>query len=558
MKKLGWVVVVLALAGYVAWQNRVNLLVWGLPIAMEIKQPIKPNQPTAWQSGPAVASQSPAERPPNIILILADDMGFNDVSLYNGGAGDGSVMTPHIDALAHQGVLFANGYAANAVCAPSRASLLTGRYSTRFGFEYTPFMNIGATIFQWMADIDPPPLPLFIDHAAADALPPFEELGMPAEEITIAEVLKAQGYYTAHIGKWHLGSLPGMRPEDQGFDDSLYLAGTLYLPKDDPGVVNAKRENDAIDRMVWATARYAAQFNGGERFQPRGYLTDYYTDEAIKVIEANRNRPFFLYLAHWGIHNPLQASQEDYDAFPQIQDHALRVYAGMIRALDRSVGRIEDALQANGLADNTLVIFTSDNGGAGYIGLPNINKPYRGWKLDHFEGGIHVPFMARWPARISAGSVMSAPIQQVDLFHTIAAAAGAPVPAGRTLDGVNLLPFVRGETQGSPHDTLFWREGYQQTVWHQGWKLIRADQPDKPAGTPQKKWLFELAADPTEQHNVAAQNPAKVAELEALLAAHNAQQAAPMWPSVVQDAQLIDKPGGVPYEEGDEYIYWPN
>ncbi|MEZ5573201.1 MAG: sulfatase-like hydrolase/transferase [Halioglobus sp.] len=558
MKKTLAVVLVLAIVGYVGWMNRVNLLVWGLPIVKNITDPIAPNVPTEWPDGPATADQSPDQRPPNIILILADDMGFNDISLYNGGAADGSVLTPHIDAIAHEGVIFENGYAANAVCAPSRASLLTGRYSTRFGFEFTPFMNIGATIFQWMYDLDPTPLPLFIDHAKAKALPPFEELGMPASEVTIAEVLKQRGYYTAHIGKWHLGSLPGMRPEDQGFDDSLYLAGTLYLPEGDANVVNAKQEGEGIDRMVWATARYAAQFNGGKKFQPGGYLTDYYTDEAIKVIEANRNRPFFLYLAHWGIHNPLQATQEDYDAFPHIENHALRVYAGMIRALDRSVGRIEQALKDNGLSENTLVVFTSDNGGAGYIGLPDINKPYRGWKLDHFEGGIHVPYMAKWPAKIQPGSVFVEPIHHVDLFQTFAAAATVKPPTDRKLDGVNLMPFVQGHVSGSPHETLFWREGYQQSVLHNGWKLIRANQPDKAPGTAQRKWLFNLAVDPTERRNLAEQHPEKVAELEALLAEHNAQQAPPMWPSVVQDAQLIDKPGGVPYEDGDEYIYWPN
>ena len=542
----------------IGWHNRVNLLVWGLPIVQSITDPIPPNVPVAWQRGPATASLPPAERPPNIVFILADDMGFNDVSLYNGGAADGSVMTPNIDAIAGHGVRFDNAYAANSVCAPSRASLLTGRYSTRFGFEFTPFMNIGATIFQWMNDLAPGPLPLIIDHAKAKALPPFLELGMPSSEITIAEALHARGYYTAHIGKWHLGEKEGMRPRDQGFDESLNMAGTFYLPPDDPDVVNAKQELEGIDRMVWATARYKATFNDGEPFEPGGYLTDYYTDEAIKVIEANRNRPFFLYLAHWGIHNPLQATREDYEAFPHIDDHALRVYAAMIRALDRSVGRIQQALADNGLSENTLVVFTSDNGGAGYIGLPHINHPYRGWKLDHFEGGIHVPFAAQWPARIPPGTVMSSPIHHVDLYKTFAAAAGAQVPDDRVLDGVDLLPYVRGETGGAPHQTLFWREGYQQSVRQGDWKLIRADQPDKPAGTGQAKWLFDLGADPKEQHNLAQQQPAKVAELEALLNVHNAGQAAPLWPSVVQQAQLIDKPGGVAYEQGDEYIYWPN
>jgi uncharacterized sulfatase len=558
LKKFTVVVLVLAIGGYVAWQKRVDILVWGLPVISAVMRPVEPNVAIEWPQGPATAELAPQDRPPNIILILADDMGFNDVSLYNGGAADGTLMTPHIDAIARQGVAFENGYAANAVCAPSRAALMTGRYSTRFGFEFTPFFKIGTTIFQWMVDLDPPPVPIFIDHEAAAEMPEIIELGMPASEITIAEVLQQAGYYTAHIGKWHLGSVGDMRPEQQGFDDSLNLAGTLFLPEDDPDVVNAKIEQDPIDRMVWATARYAADFNGSEPFEPVGYLTDYYTDQAVRVIEANRNRPFFLYLAHWAVHNPLQATREDYDAFAHIEDHALRVYAGMIRALDRSVGRVLQALEDNGLSENTLVIFTSDNGGAGYIDLPDINKPFRGWKLNHFEGGTHVPFMARWPARIEAGSVMQAPVHHIDVFQTAAAAAGAAVPADRKLDGVDLVPYIRGEQVGVPHETLFWREGYQQTVLHNGWKLIRSDQPDKPVGIGQKKWLFDLRADPTEQQNLAARYPERVAALEALLAAHNAEQVEPLWPSVIQSPQRIDKTGAAPYEEADEYIYWPN
>ncbi|MGE3465171.1 MAG: sulfatase-like hydrolase/transferase, partial [Pseudomonadales bacterium] len=377
------------------------------------------------------------------------------------------------------------------------------------------------------------------------------DLGMPSAVVSIADVLKAAGYYTAHIGMWHLGGAPGMRPEDQGFDDSLYMAGALYLPEDSPDVVNAKRPEEGVERMVWTFAEYAAQFNGGERFEPDGYLTDYYTDEALEVIERNRNRPFFLYLAHWGIHNPLQALRADYEALAHISDHHLRVYAAMIRSVDRSVARILEKLGALGLDENTLVLLTSDNGGAGYIQLPDINRPYRGWKLTHFEGGTHVPFMARWPARIAPGTVFDAPVHHMDLFHTIAAAAGAVVPGDRELDGVDLLPFVTGERSDAPHDTLFWREGHQQTVLHQGWKLIRAARPDK-------RWLFNLHDDPTEQVDLAASQPQRVAALEALLDAHNAEQAAPLWPSVLESPMLIDKHGGEPYVEGDEYIYWPN
>ena len=256
--------------------------------------------------------------------------------------------------------------------------MLTGRYSTRFGFEFTPVFKIGPIIFNWMQqDSDGEGLPVMIDVEGADQLPEMEELGMPSEQITIAEVLKARGYHNVHIGKWHLGSTGDMRPEHQGFDESLYMAGMLYLPEDHPDVVNAKRLDQNIEKMVWASSQYKAQFNGGEAFEPDGYLTDYYSREAVKVIENNKNRPFFMFLSHWGIHNPLQATREDYDALAHIEDHHLRVYAAMIRAVDRSIGMVTQALEDNGLTENTLILFTSDNGGAQYIGLPDVNKPFR-------------------------------------------------------------------------------------------------------------------------------------------------------------------------------------
>jgi uncharacterized sulfatase len=562
MKKLSAIAVLLIIVGFAGWQQRVELLVWVAPKLLEITNPVAENRALSWSQGPEVASQDPADRPPNIVLIVTDDMGFNDISLYNGGAGDGTLQTPSIDALAEQGVSFTNGYAANAVCAPSRASIMTGRYSTRFGFEFTPFYKTGVTIFRWMEELQPSEIPLFLDEANAATMKPIGELGLPPAEITIAELLKQQGYYTAHVGKWHLGSVDGMVATKQGFDDSLELKGVLYLPEDHPDVVNAKVQGDRIDRMVWATGTYSATFNGlgnpGEQFKPKGYLTDYYTDQAVEVIENNRHRPFFLYLAHWGVHNPLQASREDYDALSHIADHRLRVYSAMIRAVDRSVARVTQSLEDNGLADNTLIILTSDNGGAGYIGLPNVNKPYRGWKLNHFEGGTHVPFMAKWPAQINPGTSMDAPIHHNDIYSTIAAAAGVQIPQDRKIDGVDLLPYIRNEVEGEPHQTLFWREGHQQAVLHKGWKLISAEQSNLPQPAPRAKWLFNLALDPTEQNNLAADNLEKVAELETLLAAHNAEQVEPLWPSVFNAPQLIDKTSNEPFEEGDEFIYWPN
>ena len=554
MTRARWAVaalVALAIAAVVAYENRLALILRAAPLLADLRDPIAPNRPVGWESGPDAPAAPPSERPPNVVIILADDLGFNDVSFFNGGAGDGSVQTPRIDSIARDGVVFTNGYAANAVCAPSRASIMTGRYATRFGFEFTPFFKIGVTIMEIMQEEDPSPLETHVHRERVDEMPPMAKLGMPPSEITIAEMLKQAGYQTAHIGKWHLGTTDGMQPEAQGFDDSLNMTGMLYLPEDSPEVVNAKQDFDPIDKMVWASSRYAAQFDGSHSFEPEGYLTDYYTEQALRVIEANRHRPFLLYLAHWGIHNPLQAKKADYDALAQIDDHTLRVYSAMIVALDRGVGRVLDALERHGLAENTLVIFTSDNGGAGYLGLPDVNEPFRGWKLTHFEGGTHVPFFARWPARIPAGTRFDAPVSHLDLFPTAVAAAGLALPDDRPTDGVDLVPFVRGERDGVPHETLFWRQGYLKTVLHRNWKLIRSGRPDR-------RFLFDLRDDPTERRDLAAERPEVVAELEALLAAHDAEQAEPAWPSVIEAPVRIDKTLADPYEEDDVYTYWPN
>ena len=296
---------------------------------------------------------------------------------------------------------------------------------------------------------------------------------------------------------------------------------------------------------------YAASFNGGARFEPARYLTDYYTDEAVEVIEANRDRPFFLYLAHWAPHTPLQASREDYEALSHIENHRERVYAAMIRALDRGVGRVLDALEANGLEENTLVLFTSDNGGAGYIGLPDVNRPYRGWKMTLFEGGLHVPFFARWPARIEAGSEVSAPVHHFDLYATAAAAAGARLPDDREVDGVDLLPFVTGEAAGVPHEALFWRSGASQTALVDGWKLNVSDPPGR-------SWLFDLRADPTERRDLSGERPDKLAELQAALAAHNAEQAPPAWPAQLSSPVYLDRDLSVPEDPDHDFVFWSN
>ena len=380
----------------------------------------------------------------------------------------------------------------------------------------------------------------------------WEDMGMPASEVTLAETLKTAGYHTVHIGKWHLGETNGMAAYDQGFDESLLMQGTLFLPEDHPDVVNSKQEFDPIDRFLWTAGGYGVRYNGGPAFEPEGHVTDYYTDQAVKVIEANRNRPFFLYLAHWAIHTPLQSTRDDYDAYPHIESHTERTYAGMIRGLDRSVGRVLDALREHGLEENTLVIFTSDNGGAGYLGLPNVNHPFRGWKITFFEGGIHVPYMMRWPARIEGGQTFSEPVHHFDIYATAAAAAGAPLPSDRVMDGVDLTPHVRGEAEDIPHETLFWTQDHYRVVLHQGWKLQRNGPNDEFV------WLFNLNEDPTEQVNLAEEHPEKVSELDRLLAAHLAEQVPPRWPHRASGAVAIDKHLNQPEAPEDEFIYYPN
>ncbi|MFY7744390.1 MAG: sulfatase [Erythrobacter sp.] len=541
----------LAVLGAGAYAFRVELTL--ALVRWRSAQDIAANRHVPWQQGPEAAAQSPAERPPNIVFILFDDLGMNDLSTFGGGIAGGKVKTPHIDRLAAEGAIFTQAYAGNATCSPSRAQLMTGRYATRTGFEFTPtpagFPRIVPMVWN---TIHPDRPPILTDPAAAEAAPPFEEQGLPSEEVTIAEVLKARGYHTVHIGKWHLGNAPQFHPNAQGFDESLNMDGLLHLPEDDPQTVNAAIDFDPIDRFLWASANFATSYNGGEKFAPGGYLADYWTDESLKVIEANRNRPFFLYLAHWGVHSPLQATRADYEAVGDLGSERLRVYAAMLRALDRSVGRIMAKLEAEGLAENTLVVLSSDNGAPGYVGLQGLNAPFRGGKGSFFEGGIRVPLFARWPAQVAAGSKISLPVGQVDLMPTFAAAAGAPLPQGVAIDGRNLLAaLTRKGTQPQADAPLFWNSGYYRAVRSGDWKL-------QINGRQGKAWLHNLAADPTEQRNLASSEPAQRARLEALIAAHEKGRKPPLYASTFETPVSIDRTLDQPYRKGDEFIYWPN
>ena len=227
----------------------------------------------------------------------------------------------------------------------------------------------------------------------------------------------------------------------------------------------------------------------------------------------------------------------------------------MIRAVDRSVSRILDTLEEEGIADNTMVVFTSDNGGAGYIGLPGVNQPFRGWKITMFEGGIRVPLFMKWPAKLAAGTVVETPTAHIDVMPTIAAATGAVIPETVAIDGVPLLDLAQGQGGAEwTRDTLFWQNGHYQVVRHNDWKL----QVNERRTDGKKVWLFDLATDPTEQVNLATTRLDVVAQLERLLKEHNADSVGPLYAPAMDSAILVDKTVDQPFVDGDEYVYTPN
>jgi arylsulfatase A-like enzyme len=536
-------VVAAALTAWLLWPVQIMVTVY------RFTHQVAPNHPVQWAQGPAAASTG--ERPPNIVLIVADDLGINDITAEGPGTGvaDGLVPTPNIDSIAFQGADFTVAYTGNATCSPSRAALMTGRYPSRFGFEFTAVPDQLAKYVPRYSPQDRPYKTIYHADLQGQA-PAMADMGMPASEVTIAEVLRTRGYHTVHLGKWHLGEAKGMRPEDQGFEESLgFMPGASKYQPDTAGP-DARLPGDPLDRFLWLALSDGVQFNGSPPFHAATYMTDYLSDEAAAAIKANRNRPFFLYLAYNAPHTPFQATKADYAALWAIKDPRLRVYGAMVRALDRGVGKVLAALKAQGLDDNTIVIFTNDNGGAWYAGLNDINRPYRGWKGTFFEGGIRTPFFVRWPAKIPAGERISEPVQFIDVLPTLAAAAGAPLPTGRVIDGINLLPFTIDHAAPIKR-TLFWRSGSYEAVRDGDWKLQVSQHP-------KHIWLFDLKADPTERNNLSASRRDIIRQLRAELAARDSQMAKPLWPALLEEPIRIDVPADAPWRAGQEFVYWPN
>lgn len=380
----------------------------------------------------------------------------------------------------------------------------------------------------------------------------------PTDTVTLPKVLRKSGYRTIHLGKWHLGTIPESKPINQGFDETLdFSLISLFLPSNHPDAVNCRFDHDFLDRFLWANVRYGIRKNNGPAFKPDRYMTDYLAEEASKAIHANKNHPFFLYLALNAVHSPLQALRSDYEALSHIQDHCSRVYAAMIVSLDRAIGKILQTLNDLNLMDNTIVIFTSDNGAPNYISQPKLNQPFRGWKATLFEGGLRVPYLIQWPKKIPAGVQSNAVVSHTDIFATALAAAGIDSTSFH-LDGIDLMenviaPKENELTKQELDRTLYWKSGHYSAIRRGDWKL-------QVSGNPQKIWLFNLSADPTEQTNLAnhSEFSSILKTLTADLAFQESQQAEPIWNSVSESPIAIDYTTDHSLTAEDDFVYWPN
>lgn len=398
---------------------------------------------------------------PNFVIILADDLGYGDV----GFTGSSQIKTPHIDALAKNGVIFEQGYVSAPVCGPSRAGLMTGRNQVNFGFDNNPVKR----------------------------LPQFnkEYFGLPVNEKTIADRLTELGYVNGLIGKWHLGDEEHFHPLKRGFQEvwTYPVGGHDYF----------RSEPDGKGYFSPLESNYKTP-------DPITYITDDTGNESVDFIRRHKNEPFFLYASFNAPHTPLQATEADLSLYAHIKDIKRRTYSAMVHRLDVNVGNIVKELKKQKLFDNTVIVFLSDNGGPVARKNPwTINAPYRGGKGILLEGGIRVPFIMSWPKKIKAGSTFEYPVSALDLTPTFVELAGGKFNAKDKMDGVNVFPYLTGDKTGAPHADMKWRFTISASIREGDWKLVRL-----PERLPM---LYNLKNDITEQNDVADQHRDRVVRM---------------------------------------------
>jgi len=436
----------------------------------------------------AIAVNAAAAELPNIIVILSDDQGYADVG-FNGSR---EIPTPNIDRIAQGGVVFSSGYVSFPICGPSRAGLLTGRYQDRFGFARNPTIN-----------------------------PAVESAGLPVEEDQISELLKTVGYNTMAIGKWHMGIQEKFHPLNQGYDQFFgFLAGGhRYFPEE--------YVYDSIEDVDTPWGWYKTRLlQNRERVDIHQYLTDELSARAVEFVAQQHDAPFFLYLAYNAPHAPLQATKKYLDRFVSIENERRRTYAAMVSAMDDGIGTVLDKLDELGIADNTLIFFLSDNGGPEQDNASD-NGVLRDGKGSLFEGGVRVPFAVRWPGGIPGNQVFDEPVISLDILATVAAITGFEVNPARPLDGVNLLPYLRGEAEGRPHEALYWR------IFDQGAHAMRRDNAKIVVGMDGTgTLLFDIDKDISEQLDVAAVGDQNVDRFESDYRKWGAEMIDPAFPGL--------------------------
>jgi arylsulfatase B len=457
------------------------------------------------------------ETRPNFIILLADDLGYGEL----GCQGNTEIPTPHIDSIAAHGVRFTAGYVTASYCSPSRAGLLSGRYQSRFGYDYNPVGEQN-------------------EHP---------DVGLPASEQSLPQALRDQGYATALIGKWHLGGHPQHHPLRKGFDEffGFLHEGHFYVPPPYRGVSSILRRRTLPDgaqgRWTSPDGQLTLSTTAGRRDEPpydannpimRGgqpvveseYLTDALTREAVDFIARHREQPFFLYLSYSAVHSPMQAKSDSLEQFAHIDNMQRRIFAGMLSSLDESVGEVLKQLEQCEINDRTVVVFLSDNGGPTRE-LTSSNHPLRGSKGDLYEGGIRIPWVMQWPSRIAAGRVEHRPVVSLDLYATMLAAAGAPPTDGHRSDGVDLLPYLAAGNCNRPHDVLYWRmgSGTKAALRCGDWKLVCHE-----AHEGERNWeLYDLATDMSEANNLASRHRDLTTKLTNQWQAIDSQMVAPVW-----------------------------
>jgi arylsulfatase B len=457
-----------------------------------------------------VASGAMLNARPNIVLLVADDLGYAEL----GCQGNTDIPTPHIDSIAESGARFTDAYVTAPFCSASRAGFITGRYQTRFGYEFNP---TGAH------NEDP-------------------DAGLPVGERTLGDQLTNAGYTTALIGKWHLGGTARYHPQRRGFDTfyGFLHEGHYFVPPPYRGVTTMLRRltlPNGMSKGRWiskdGSTIYTAHMGNnepdydannpilrsGQPVEETQYLTDALTREAVNFIDDHKDRPFFLYLSYNAVHSPLQGADRYMEKFAHIGDVHRRIFAAMLANLDDSIGTVLKKIKDTGLHDNTLIVFFSDNGGPTRE-LTSSNAPLRGEKGQIYEGGLRIPFLMSWPGIIPASMIYSKPVSTLDLFPTACAAAGTKPPK-KKYDGVNLLPFLTGKSDEDPHRHLFWRIGDRHALRKGDWKILR--QRNMP-------WsLYNLENDIGETKDLANTMPSQAGDLIRLWETENAGMIDPVW-----------------------------